>query len=160
MLLTNRKNTYLLTNKKNLLKLIMWVTEELLVFFWQSNPADRYHLMPIITPAYPQQNSTFNVSFSTRTIMKEEFDIGKWKLFILITHDNQPFFPFCKLIIFITRSEPFQWNWQNHEHLKYFRNVYCVMTNHSKDHYMWTTVSVKIVTNSHSHKSHFMPFDG
>lgn len=40
------------------------------------NPADRYHLMPIITPAFPQQNSTFNVSMSTRSIMNEEFEIG------------------------------------------------------------------------------------
>ncbi|KAJ8920017.1 hypothetical protein NQ315_006548 [Exocentrus adspersus] len=40
------------------------------------NVQDRYHLMPIITPAYPQQNSTFNVSISTRTIMMEEFKLG------------------------------------------------------------------------------------
>jgi poly(A) polymerase len=32
--------------------------------------------MPIITPAYPQQNSTFNVTFSTRKVMLEEFKRG------------------------------------------------------------------------------------
>nr|XP_024215735.1 poly(A) polymerase type 3-like isoform X2 [Halyomorpha halys] len=38
--------------------------------------SDRYHLMPIITPVYPQQNSTFNVSASTRTILQEAFNNG------------------------------------------------------------------------------------
>ncbi|KAH9514227.1 hypothetical protein Btru_028430 [Bulinus truncatus] len=45
---------------------------------WDSriNAADRFHLMPIITPAYPQQNSTYNVTQSTRTIIMEEFMEG------------------------------------------------------------------------------------
>jgi poly(A) polymerase len=40
------------------------------------NPQDRYHLMPIITPAYPQQNSTFNVSISTSKVIQTEFKEG------------------------------------------------------------------------------------
>ncbi|KAH8402468.1 hypothetical protein KR009_012216 [Drosophila setifemur] len=40
------------------------------------NASDRYHLMPIITPAYPQQNSTFNVSESTKKVMLTEFNRG------------------------------------------------------------------------------------
>ena len=46
------------------------------------NPSDRYHLLPIITPAYPQQNSTYNVSVSTRMVMIEEFKQG-----LAITHE-------------------------------------------------------------------------
>ncbi|CAH1642433.1 unnamed protein product [Spodoptera littoralis] len=42
---------------------------------FQVNEADRDHVMPIITPAYPQQNSTFNVSSSTRSVMVEELKI-------------------------------------------------------------------------------------
>lgn len=37
------------------------------------NMPDRFHLMPIITPSYPQQNSTFNVTTSTRNIILQEF---------------------------------------------------------------------------------------
>lgn len=42
----------------------------------RTSVADRYHLMPIITPAYPQQNSTFNVSASTKRVIQAEFDRG------------------------------------------------------------------------------------
>ncbi|XP_040905706.1 poly(A) polymerase type 3-like [Toxotes jaculatrix] len=46
--------------------------------FWDPrvNPSDRCHIMPIITPAYPQQNTSYNVSPSTFTIITEEIKRG------------------------------------------------------------------------------------
>lgn len=35
--------------------------------------SDRYHLMPVITPAYPEQNSTYNVTKSTKLAITYEF---------------------------------------------------------------------------------------
>ena len=78
--------------------------------------SDRYHLMPIITPAYPQQNSTHNVTQSTQKIIVQEIKRGleivndvmaskaEWKQLFIGT----PFFQRYKHYIILLLSTPDQ----------------------------------------------------
>ena len=65
----------LLTKLEDILK---DVPEGLELPYWDPryNPSDRNHIMPIITPAYPPQNSTFNVTQSNLKIIQKEVELG------------------------------------------------------------------------------------
>eukprot|EP01090_Pellita_catalonica_P015252 TRINITY_DN408_c0_g1_i1.p1 TRINITY_DN408_c0_g1~~TRINITY_DN408_c0_g1_i1.p1 ORF type:complete len:766 (-),score=108.03 TRINITY_DN408_c0_g1_i1:21-2318(-) len=52
-------------------------------------PKDKYHLLPIITPAFPCMNSTYNVSHSTKKVLQDEFARGK-RISLQIEHDGAP----------------------------------------------------------------------
>ena len=42
----------------------------------QIYPADRYHLMPVITPAYPSMCATHNITMSTKKVIVRELERG------------------------------------------------------------------------------------
>uniref|UniRef100_A0A1I7UC86 Poly(A) polymerase n=2 Tax=Caenorhabditis tropicalis TaxID=1561998 RepID=A0A1I7UC86_9PELO len=43
---------------------------------WGKAHADKFHFMPILTPAFPEQNSTHNVSISTMSVIQEEMKMA------------------------------------------------------------------------------------
>ena len=47
-----------------------------LISFNQVYAGDRFHLMPIITPAYPSMCATHNVTLSTKTVIVRELERG------------------------------------------------------------------------------------
>lgn len=73
------------------------------------NPADRLHIMPVITPAFPSMNSTHNVTATTKRILTEEFKRGQdvvknieaqrtqWSE----VHEAHPFFTIYKHFLWI-----------------------------------------------------------
>eukprot|EP01041_Mallomonas_annulata_P009225 gene9225-19137_t len=60
---------------------------KLILSSWNSkiNPKDATHLMPIITPAFPYMNSSYNVSLPQFRSIKDEFDRG-YSLFLQYHH--------------------------------------------------------------------------
>lgn len=71
---------------------------------WGKSPRDAQHLMPIITPSFPDQNATFNVMPSTLKVMCDEFKRGNG-ICQLIEKGEARSFLFCfKLLNFVATS--------------------------------------------------------
>lgn len=46
----------------------------ILTYFLQLYKGDQYHLMPIITPAYPSMCATFNITHSSKAVIQKELE--------------------------------------------------------------------------------------
>lgn len=68
-----------------------------------ANYRDRLHLMPVLTPAFPSQNSTFNVGPSTFRIINSEIQRGE----SLIAEDSRWFERLCEPSNFFTEFATF-----------------------------------------------------
>jgi len=77
-----------------------------LVWDPRNRMSDRYHLMPIITPAFPEQNSTFNVTKSTRQVITNEFREGLDTM-IRVRNGQAPFSQLFEEINFFSRYKHF-----------------------------------------------------
>ena len=64
------------------------------------NASDRHHLMPVITPAFPCMNSTYNVTETTRRILLSEFGRGNEILSSFVQDNNT-------ILDRLVRSPPF-----------------------------------------------------
>ncbi|XP_023548038.1 nuclear poly(A) polymerase 4-like [Cucurbita pepo subsp. pepo] len=78
MLLSRFFRVYTLWRWPNPVMLCAIEEDDLGCSIWdpRKNPRDRTHHMPIITPAYPCMNSSYNVSTSTLRVMMEQFQFG------------------------------------------------------------------------------------
>ncbi|CAD5229806.1 unnamed protein product [Bursaphelenchus xylophilus] len=94
-----------------------------LVWDPRTRVADRYHLMPIITPAFPEQNSTYNVTKSTRQVLIHEFQEGL-KLTLDIINGTAPWERLFEEVNFFSRY-------------KHFLVLMCITENHD-DHVKFT----------------------
>jgi poly(A) polymerase len=87
------------------------------------NTKDRQHLMPIITPAYPSMNSTYNVSESTKRILLKEFNRGREITFDIENGKN-------KTWVDLIEEFPF---WEEY---KYYLRIDCKAKT-EEDHRKW-----------------------
>ncbi|PKU80032.1 poly(A) polymerase [Dendrobium catenatum] len=78
MLVTHFFKVYSQWRWPNPVMLCSIVDDKLGFLVWNpcKNQNDRTHQMPIITPAYPSVNSSYNVSKSTLRVMNEQFQFG------------------------------------------------------------------------------------